>query len=61
MINGGNSAGKLYGTCKVHKENIPLRPIMLMINIPTYKPAKFKDTMIKPYIPKPIVLKITKI
>ena len=52
LISGGNSAGKLYGTCKVHKENIPLRPIVSMINTPTYKLVKFIDIMIKPYIPK---------
>ena len=51
-ISGRNSAGKLYGTCKLHNESLPLRPIDSMINTPTYKVAKFIDTMIKPYIPK---------
>ena len=52
MISGGNSAGKRYGTCKVHKENLLLRPIVSMINTPTYKVAKFIEIIIKPYIPK---------
>ena len=28
LITGGNSTGKLHGTCKVHKEQHPLRPIV---------------------------------
>ena len=52
MISVGNSAGKHYGTCKVHKENLLLRPIVSMINTPTYKFGKFIGTMIKPFIPK---------
>ena len=51
-ISGVNSAGKLYCTCKVYKESLPLRTITSMINTPTYKAAKFIDTMIKPYIQK---------
>ena len=51
-ISGVNSAGKLYCTCKVYKESLPLRTITSMINTPNYKAAKFIDTMIKPYIQK---------
>ena len=51
-ISGRNSAGKLYGTCKLHKESPPSRPIVSMINTLTYKVAKFIDALIKPYIPK---------
>ena len=59
LISGRNSAGKLYGTCKIRIENLPLRPIVSMINTPTYKLAKSIDIIIKPYIPKHMVLKIT--
>ena len=52
LITGGNSPGKLYGTCKVHKKDHPLRPIVSMLNTPSYKLAKFIDKMIKPHIPK---------
>ena len=43
---------KLYGTCKVLKEHYPLRPIVSMLNTPSYKLAKYLDIIIKPHIPK---------
>jgi hypothetical protein len=47
----GTGAGKLYGTCKVHKAGYPVRPIVSMINTPEYNLAKYLDTVIKPCIP----------
>ena len=47
----GTGAGKLYGTCKVHKAGYPVRPIVSMINTPEYDLAKYLDKIIKPYIP----------
>ena len=52
LIRCGNSTGKLYGTCKVHKEHLLLRPIISMLNTPSYKLAKYLDIIIKPHIPK---------
>ena len=52
LITGGNSTGKLYGTCKVHKTDYPLRPIVSMLNTPSYKLAKYLDVTIKHHIPK---------
>ena len=37
----GSSPGVLYGLPKVHKVNIPLRPIVSSVNTPQYKLAKF--------------------
>ena len=48
----GTSCGKLYGMAKVHKEGIPLRPVVSMVNTPTYHLAKYLDDVIKPYCPK---------
>ena len=47
----GCTVGKLYGTCKVHKSNYPVRPIVSMINTPEYKLAKYLDMLIKPNLP----------
>ena len=48
-VDGGT--GKLYGTCKIHKNGYPVRPIVSMIDTPEYKLAKFLDELIKPGIP----------
>ena len=37
----GSTPGTLYGLPKIHKPNIPIRPILSAINIPNYKLAKF--------------------
>ena len=37
----GSSYGILYGLPKVHKEGIPLRPILASYNTPSYKLAKY--------------------
>ena len=47
----GTTTGKLYGTCKVHKEGYPVRPIVSMVNTPEYNLAKYLDSLIKPHIP----------
>ena len=43
LIPTGSSPGKLYGLCKVHKDNYPLRPVISMLNTPEYKLAKYMD------------------
>ena len=45
---------------KVHKENIPLRPVCSMIDTPECCLAKFLDQIIKPYIPNQHMLFSTK-
>ena len=47
----GTGTGKLYGLCKAHKKNFPLRPIVSMINTAEYKLAKYIDQLIKPHVP----------
>ena len=51
LIPSGSSPGKLYGMAKVHKANVPLRPVVSMIGTPEYELSKFLDNFIKPYIP----------
>lgn len=38
---------KLYGLPKVHKDNVPLRPIVSFINAPTYKTSKYLADSLK--------------
>ena len=59
LIPSGSKPGKLYGMAKVHKPNVPLRPVVSMIGTPEYKLAKFLDSLIKPYIPDTYLLKST--
>ena len=41
LYSSGSSFGTLYGLPKVHKEGIPLRPILASYNSPSYPIAKF--------------------
>ena len=59
LIPCGSSPGKLYGLCKVHKKNYPLRPVISMINTPEYMLAKYLDSFIKPNIPTRFMLNST--
>ena len=47
----GAQPGTLYGTCKVHKDVYPLRPVISMIKTSEYFLAKYLDTFIQPNIP----------
>ena len=47
----GCGIGRLYGSCKVHKKDFPVRPIVSMINTPEYELAKYLDGVIKTHIP----------
>lgn len=40
----------LYGLCKVHKNNFPLRPVLAAYNAHNYKLAKFLNLLIQPYV-----------
>jgi hypothetical protein len=44
----GTCIPRLYGLPKVHKENVPLRPILSMVNTPTYELAKFINHVLQP-------------
>ena len=44
---------KFYGLPKIHKENIPLRPIVSSINNLTYFVSKFNYTILNKSIRKP--------
>ena len=50
----GCGPGKLYGMCKVHKNDNPMRPVVSMIGTPEYQLAKYLDSLIKPNIPDKI-------
>ena len=41
LYSSGSSFGILYGLPKVHKDNIPLRPILAAYNLPSFPLAKF--------------------
>ena len=45
----GSSPGALYGLAKIHKPNIPFRPILAAYNTATYKIAKFLVPLIEPF------------
>ena len=46
----GSSPAILYGLPKVHKENMPLRPILAAFSAPSYRLAKFILPAFNPYI-----------
>ena len=46
----GSQPAKLYGLPKVHKEGMPLRPVLSMIETAQYKIAKYLDSILKPLI-----------
>ena len=39
---------RFYGLPKIHKVNVPLRPIVSFVNFPTYSISKFLSKIIKP-------------
>ena len=43
---------KLYGLPKVHKNNVPLRPIVSQINSPTYDLARYVASVLQPLVGK---------
>ena len=60
LIPSGSQPGKLHGIAKVHKTNVPLRPMVFMVGTPEYKFAKYLDNLIKPHIPDTYLLRSTK-
>ena len=55
----GSQPGKLYGLCKVHKANYPLRPVISMVNTSEYELGKYLDTFIQPNIPSSYITNST--
>ena len=49
LYSSGSSYGVLYGLPKVHKDGIPLRPILASYNTPSYKLAKFLVPLLQPF------------
>ena len=45
----GSSFGILYGLPKIHKTDIPMRPILSSYNTPNYKLAKFLVPLLEPF------------
>ena len=46
----GSITPKLYGLPKMHKPNIPLRPIISMIKSPQHNLAKFLNILLQPIL-----------
>ena len=55
----GSQPGKLYGTGKVHKPGVPLRPVVSMVGTASYGLAQYLDKIIKPHIPSTYMLSST--
>ena len=55
----GCRPGAIYGLAKVHKQDIPLRPVISMLNTPQYGLAKYLHSVIQPCIPSGYMLKST--
>ena len=60
LVPSGSQPGKIYGLCKVHKDNNPLRPVVSMISTAEYELAKYLDCVIKPHIPSTYMLNSTR-
>ena len=44
----GSVRPRMYGTAKVHKDNVPLRPILAMIDSPQHATAKWLAKLLEP-------------
>ena len=59
LIPPSSQPEKPYGITKVHKVNVPLRPVASILGMPEYKLAKYLDNLIKPHIPDTYSLRST--
>jgi len=57
LFASGSAPGILYGLAKIHKANVPLRPILAAYKTATYKIAKYLIPLIDPYCTNEYVLK----
>ena len=46
----GSQRPRLYGLPKIHKQDVPCRPILLMIGSAQYNLAKFLGTLLQPVL-----------
>lgn len=53
----GSSPGLLYGLAKIHKNNVPMRPILAAYKTATYKLGKFLIPLIEPFTQNGYTLK----
>ena len=44
---------RIYGLPKIHKQNFPLRPVVSLINTPTYYMSKFFEKILRKSLPPP--------
>ena len=50
-------AARIYGLPKIHKQNVPLRPIVSMIGTPMYNLSKYLCPFIKPIVAEDYIVK----
>ena len=55
----GSKPGSAYGLAKIHKKDVPLRPVISMVGTPQYGLAKYLNNIIKPTIPSNHMLSST--
>ena len=48
----GTNRPRMYGVPKIHKDDVPLRPILSMVNAPQHKIAKWLAELLKPVVLK---------
>ena len=48
----GSSRPRMYGLPKLHKEGVPLRPILSMVNAPQHEMAKWLGEVLRPVVAK---------
>jgi len=53
----GSQPSKLYGLPKIHKEGIPMRPVLSMIGSAQYQVAKILERLLKPLVNNPLECK----
>ena len=41
---------RLYGLPKIHKDDVPIRPVVSNIGVPTYKPSKYLASVLIPLV-----------
>jgi len=58
LILSGSKLDKLYGLVKVHKNGVPLRPVVSMVGTPEYNLIKYLDNLIKNLYSRYLFVKI---
>ena len=59
LVPSGSQPGKIYGLAKVHKEDTPLRPVVLMIRTAEYNLAIYFVKIINDVLPTTYMLNST--